>query len=58
MREVLASRNAAPPAVHRVLAIRGSAPAQRLLDLARCSTPRGARMELFTLIGLKREIGA
>ena len=32
-----------------VLALTGGAPPERLLELARCSTPRGARLELFTL---------
>ncbi|HSK19072.1 MAG TPA: universal stress protein [Longimicrobiales bacterium] len=49
MHDLIAQQNIAPPAAHRVLALTGGAPPERLLELARCSTPRGARLELFAL---------
>ncbi|HEX2166177.1 MAG TPA: universal stress protein [Longimicrobiales bacterium] len=51
MHELMEQANAAPPTTHRVLALTGGAPAERLLELAHCSTPRGARLELFSLHG-------
>lgn len=47
--DLIEQQNLAPPSAHRVLALTGGAPPERLLELARCSTPRGARLELFTL---------
>lgn len=49
MPELITQSSVAPPATHRVLALTGGAPPQRLLELAHCSTPRGARLELFSL---------
>ena len=47
--ELIEQQSLAPPSAHRVLALTGSASPGRLLELARCSTPRGARLELFAL---------
>lgn len=49
MHDLLEQQSAAPPATHRVLVLAGGVPTPRLLDLAHCSTPRGARLELFAL---------
>lgn len=49
MHEVITQSSVAPPGTHRVLALTGGAPPERLLELAHCSTPRGARLELFSL---------
>lgn len=49
MHDLIEQQNIAPPIAHRVLALTGGAPPERLLELARCSTPRGARLELFAL---------
>lgn len=49
MHEVMAQKNAAPPATHRVLVLSGGTAPARLLELAHCSTPRDAQLELFTL---------
>lgn len=49
MHELIAEQSAAQTATHRVLAISGSTSTERLLELARCSTPRGAQMEFLTL---------
>lgn len=49
MHDVIEQTNFAPPATHRVLALTGGAPPARLLELAQCSTPRGARLEVFSL---------
>ncbi|HEX6307772.1 MAG TPA: universal stress protein [Longimicrobiales bacterium] len=47
----------APPSVHRVLVVGGGAPAVRLLELARCSTPRNASFELVTINAASAEVG-
>jgi hypothetical protein len=49
MHELVGQQSAAPPATHRVLVLPVGAPPERLLALAHCSTPRTARLELFTL---------
>lgn len=49
MHEAVVRTSVAAPATHRVLVLSGGVPPARLLELARCSTPRGARLELFTL---------
>ncbi|MBR9989379.1 MAG: hypothetical protein KFH98_06450 [Gemmatimonadetes bacterium] len=49
MHEMITQSSQAPPATHRVLALSGGAPPERLLALAHCSTPKGARMDLFAL---------
>ena len=45
-------------AIHRVLALGGGAPPERLLELARCSTPRGAVLELFALRAEDADVAA
>lgn len=56
MPELTALRSA-PASVHRVLVLGGGAPPARLLDLARCSTPRNASLELFTLDSAAADVG-
>jgi nucleotide-binding universal stress UspA family protein len=49
MHELIEPTSFAPPTTHRVLAVSGGAPPERLLQLAHCSTPRGAQLEVFSL---------
>jgi hypothetical protein len=49
MHEAVVQKSVAPPATYRVLALSGGAPPERLLELAHCCPPRGARLELFAL---------
>lgn len=49
MHELIAQTSVAPPTTHRVLAVSGGAPPERLLELAHCSTPRGAQLEVMSL---------
>src|SRR5690606_22774706 len=57
MHETTATLRSAPASVHRVLVLGGGAPPARLLDLARSSTPRNAKLELFTLDSSTDTIG-
>lgn len=49
MPELIAEVNAPRATTHRVVVLDGGAPAARLLELARCSTPRGMELEVFRL---------
>lgn len=49
MHELTAAAPSVPATVHRVLVLGGGAAPARLLELARCSAPRHATLEPFTL---------
>lgn len=51
MPELIAQVNTPRATTHRVVVLDGGAPPERLLELARCSTPRGMELELFRLGG-------